>query len=136
MKNKSEVHHHTKLRIKSLKNKENTVNCIRCDDAGEYEPLKKYCDENRIKLEMIAPNISQHNGVVESSSEIDLIYLRAMLYHANLAAEMASSLWEMAFFNLQYTQDISSTMATQAKISSNSKYGNEEDLNIAKMQPF
>ena len=61
MKNKSELQYHLISLIESLKNKGKQVKYIRCDNDGEHEPLKKYCDEKGIKLEMIALNIPQHN---------------------------------------------------------------------------
>ena len=50
IKNKREVQHHLISLIETLKNKEKKVNYIRCDNAGEHEPLKRYCDEKGINL--------------------------------------------------------------------------------------
>ena len=56
MKNKSEVQYHLKSLIASLKSKRKYVKYIGCENAGEHEPLKKYCEEKGITLEMTAPN--------------------------------------------------------------------------------
>ena len=136
MRNKSKVQYHLISLIESLKNKGKQVYYIRCDNAGEHEPLKQYCDEKGINLEMTAPNTPQHNGVVERSFETDLNCVRAMLYQANFTTEMATKLWGMAVLYLQYTRNMSSTMANEDKMSPNSKFNNEDDLNITNMQPF
>ena len=59
-----------------------------------------------------------------------------MLYQANFTTEMATKLWEMAVSYLQYTRNMSSTIANQDKMSPNSKFNNEDDLNILNMQQF
>ena len=59
-----------------------------------------------------------------------------MLYQANFTTEMATKLWGMAVLYLQYTRNMSSTMANEDKMSPNSKFNNEDDLNISNMQPF
>ena len=120
MKNKSKVQYHLKSLVESLKNKEKQVNYIRYDNAGEHEPLQKYCDEKGINLEMTNPNTPQHNGVVERGFEIDLNCVRAMLYQANFTTEMTTKLWGMAVLYLQYTRNMSSTIANEDKISPNS----------------
>ena len=100
MKKKSEVQHHIKTLISSLESKGKQVKYIRCDNAGEHIPLKTYCEQKGIILEMTAPNTPQHNGVVERSFETDLNCIRAMLYQANLNKEMATKLWGMAVLYL------------------------------------
>ena len=132
MRNKSKVQYHLISLIESLKNKGKQVYYIRCDNAGEHEPLKQYCDEKGINLEMTAPNTPQHNGVVERSFETDLNCVRAMLYQENFTTEMAT----MVVLYLQCTRIMSSTIANEDKMSPNSKFNNEDDLNISNMQPF
>ena len=88
----SEVQYYLKSLIESLKNKEKQVYYVRCDNVGEHEPLKLYCDEKGINLEMTAPNTPQYNGVVERGFEIHLNCVRAMLYQANFMTEMAIKL--------------------------------------------
>ena len=80
---------------------------------------------------MTAPNSPQHNGVEERSFETYLNCKQAMLYQANFTIETATKLWGMALLYLQYTRNILSTMANQDKISPNSKFNNEDDLNIS-----
>ena len=92
LKRKNEAPTHIKSLIRILQSKGKKVQYIRCDNAGEHEPLKKYCEENNIILEITAPNTPQHNGVMERSFETDLNYIRAMLYQANFTAEMATKL--------------------------------------------
>ena len=101
MKNKSEVQYHLKSLIVSLKNKGKQVYYIRCDNAGEHEPLKIYCEEKGINLEMTATNTPQHNVAVKRSFETDLNCVRAILYQANFTTEMATKLWGMAVLYLQ-----------------------------------
>ena len=62
MKNKSEAQYHLISLIESLKNRGMQVNYIRCDNAGEHEPLNKYCVKKGIKLEMTAQ--MHHNTTV------------------------------------------------------------------------
>ena len=93
MKNKSKAQYHLILLIETLKNEGKQVNYIRCENAGEHELLKKYCDEKGTNLEMTAPNTPQHNGVEEKSFETDLNCVRAMLYQANFTTELAKKLW-------------------------------------------
>ena len=59
-----------------------------------------------------------------------------MLYQANFTTEMATKLCGMAILYLQYTRNMSSTMANQDKMSPNSKFNNQEDLNKSNIQPF
>ena len=122
------MQYHLKLLIESPKNKGKQVYYIRCDNAGEHEPLKTYGDEKGINLEMTGPNTPQHNGVVERSFETDLNCVRVMLYQANFTTEMASKLWGMTVLYLQYKRNMSSTMANEDKMSPNSKFNNKDDL--------
>ena len=85
---------------------------------------------------MTPPNTPQHNGVVERSFQTDLNCRKVMLYQANFTTEIATKLWGMAVLNLQYTRRMSGTMANKDKMRSNSKFNNENDLNISNMQPF
>ena len=62
---------------------------------------------------MRAANTPQQNGAVERSFETDLNCVRAMLYQANFTTKMATKLWGMAVLYLQYTRNVSSTMANE-----------------------
>ena len=84
----------------TLQSEGKKIKYIQCNNAGEHEPLKKFCEENGITLLMTAPNTPQHNGVVERSFEKDLNCIRAMLYQANFAAEMATKLWGISLLYL------------------------------------
>ena len=88
MKNKSEVQYHLMSSTETLRNKGKQVKFIRCDNAGEHEPLKKYCDRIEIKLKITAPNTPQHNCVVEKCCDRDLNCVTAMLYQENFTTEM------------------------------------------------
>ena len=86
---------------------------------------------------MTAPNTTQHNGVVERSFETDLNCIRSIPYQATFTQEMASRLWEMAVLYLQHTSNMTSTMAVSSnKLSSNTKFNNEKNIEIERMQPF
>ena len=85
---------------------------------------------------MTALNTPQHNGVVERSFETDLNCARAMLYQAKFMTEMTIKHWEMSVLYLQYTKNMSSTMANKDKMSLNSKLNNEDDLNISNIKQF
>ena len=124
MKRKSEVPTHLKSLIRILQGKGKKVKYIRCDNAGEHEQLKKYCEENNIILEMTAPNTPQHNGVVERSFETDLNCIRAMLYQASFTTEMATKLWGMALLYLQQTRNMTSTMANKIVRRRNTRFNN------------
>ena len=122
--------------IRILQSKGKKVKYIRFDNAGEYEPLKEHYKENNIILEMIALNTPQHNGVVERSFEMDLNCIRAMLYQANFTAEMATKLWGMVLLYLQQTRNMSSTMANKDKLIPNTRFNNDNNLNIERLQLF
>ena len=64
MKRKSEV---PKIIDEDIVEQRKKITYTRCDNTGEHELLKKYCEENNIIFEMIAPNTPQYNGVVERS---------------------------------------------------------------------
>ena len=85
---------------------------------------------------MTAPNTPQHTGVVERSFEIDLNCIRAMLYQVNFTADMATKLWGMALLYIQQTKNKSSTMANKDKLSENTRFNNEDNLNIERLQLF
>ena len=132
MTRKSEVPIHLKSLLKILKSKGKQVKYIICDNAGEHESLKKYCEENGIVFEMIAPYTPQHN-VIERR---DLNCIKSMLYRANFTEEMASKLWGIAGLYLQHIRNMTSTMANSDKLSPNTKFDNENNIEIERMQPF
>ena len=70
MKRKNGVPTHLKLLIMTLQSEGKKIKYIQCNNAGEHEPLKKYCEENGITLEMTAPNTPQHKGVVKRRFEL------------------------------------------------------------------
>ena len=81
---------------------------------------------------MTAPNTPEHNGVVERSFETDLNCMRAILYQANFTAELATKLWGMALV----TRNMPSKMTNKDKLSPNTRFNNEDNLNIERLQPF
>ena len=136
MKRKNEVPMSSKSLIRTLQSKGKKVKYIRCNNAEECKPLKKYREENGITLEMTAINTPQHNRVLERSFETDMNCITAMLYQANFTAEMATKLWGMALLYLQQTRNMLSTMENKDKLSPNIRFNNEDNLNIEELQPF
>ena len=59
-----------------------------------------------------------------------------MLYQANFTEEMASKLWGMAVLYLHHTRNMTSTMANSGKLSPNTKFDNEDIIEIERMHPF
>ena len=49
---------------------------------------------------------------------------------------MATKLWGMALLYLQLTRNNLSTMANNYKLSPNTRFNNEDNLNIERLQPF
>ena len=135
MKRKNEVAGNIIELVESMQKKGQPVKLLRCDNAGEHNPLIQYCVRNNITLEMTAPNTSQQNGVVERSFATELNYIRAMLFQANFTPTMISSLWGMAVMYLEHTKNMSSTTANSDGKSPNSLYG-ENTFDAGNVQPF
>ena len=85
---------------------------------------------------MTASKTPQHNGVVEISFKIELNCIRSMLYQENFTEEMESKLWGMVVLYLQHTRNMTSKMANSDKLSPNTKFDNEDNIEIERMQPF
>ena len=49
---------------------------------------------------------------------------------------MATKLWGMALLYLQQTRNMSSTMVNKDQLSPNTRFNNEDDLNIERLQSF
>ena len=69
MKRKSEVQHHLITLIETLRNKGKYVKYIRCDNTGEHIPLKGYCEQKGITLEMTAPNTPNTMELLNKASK-------------------------------------------------------------------
>ena len=82
---------------------------------------------------MTVPFTPQHNGVVEQSFETDLICIRSMLYQANFTEEMVRKSWGIAVLYLQHKRNMTSTMTNNDKLSSNTKFDNEVNIEIERM---
>ena len=56
-----------KFRIKAEKQSGQTLKILRTDGGGEYnsKEFKKFCEENGIEHEVVAPYTPQHNGLAE-----------------------------------------------------------------------
>ena len=136
LKKKSEVGKKVIDHIDSLIKNGKKVKFLRCDNAGEHNVLKAFCEKNNITLEMTTPNTPQQNGVVERSFATELNYIRAMLFQANFTPAMVSSLWGMAVLYLERTKNMSSTSANERDSSPNYLFDENDDLDTDFIQPF
>ena len=136
MKKKSEVAQKIIDHIKILTINGNAFRFVRCDNAGEHNEIKRFCERNNIIMEMTTPNTPQLNGVVERSFATELNYIRAMFYQAKFTPAMISNLWGMAVLYLEKTRNMSSTSANEKDLSPNQLYDRNEDLDTDYIQPL
>ena len=80
-------------RLARFKNKGIMVNFLRCDNAGEHQQyVQTICQQYGVKLEQVAPNTPQHNGVVERQFATEWSRANAMMEAADLTTPMRNRL--------------------------------------------
>ena len=100
--------------ILMMKAQGHIVEMVRCDNAGEHKGqfprmLKKY----NIKMEKVAPNTPQHNGVVERGFTTDLWRLKAMMRQVGFTQGAKNMLWPYGVSVLEKIHNMSVTSANQ-----------------------
>ena len=95
LKNKSDLATKILPLLKEI-NKLDSINYLRCDNAGENKILEKHCMADKdlnMKFEYTAPNTPQQNGVCESGFRTLWNMVRASNNAAGFDEEMRNLLW-------------------------------------------
>jgi hypothetical protein len=74
---------------------EKIVKFIQCDNSGENQKLKEFCDQEglKIKFEFTVPHTPQQNSVVEHAFATLYGRVRAMLQGSSLDKDLREGLW-------------------------------------------
>jgi hypothetical protein len=112
--------------ITHLNNREITTRAIRVDRGTEFinEPLKTWCAEKGIEIQMTAPYSPSQNGVAERMNRTLVELARAML----TARKLPEFLWDAAVAHAAYLRNRSYCRAITDSTPYERRHGNKPDV--------